>query len=172
MIRSNPVGVANSRPRRADALIQREKERETNVLLRLHLLRCGHQTHSEILYIFATVKITNGGTTTILATVLLPGGSATCTVQCQPRVVSDFQCIWYTWGGTGGRQFDADEEAKQTVHTLVRENPKTCSDEIRKLVDVYKKCVELQGQYVSKQYSCYVHFTFFLVSTRITPSLF
>jgi hypothetical protein len=34
---------------------------------------------------------------------------------------------------------------------LIREKPKTCcSIGIRKLVDHYKKCVELQGDYVEK----------------------
>jgi hypothetical protein len=50
-----------------------------------------------------------------------------------------------------GRQFGRDEEVKEAVHTWIREQPKPCfSDRIRKLVDRYKKCVELLGDYVEK----------------------
>jgi hypothetical protein len=45
-----------------------------------------------------------------------------------------------------GCRFGSREEAKEAVHTWIREQSKTFfSDRIRKLVDCYKKCVELQG---------------------------
>jgi hypothetical protein len=45
-----------------------------------------------------------------------------------------------------GRRFGCDEEVQEAVRTWIREQPKTfLSDVIRKLVDRYKKCVELQG---------------------------
>jgi hypothetical protein len=66
-----------------------------------------------------------------------------------------------------------DEEVKAKVHTWIQEQPKTCSfNGIRKLVAQYKQHVELQGDYVEKQYSCYVHVTYFVVSKRIFPLLF
>jgi hypothetical protein len=51
-----------------------------------------------------------------------------------------------------GSQFGSAEEVKEEVHTWIREHPKPCfSGGIRKLVDNYKKCVELLGDYTEKQ---------------------
>jgi hypothetical protein len=48
-----------------------------------------------------------------------------------------------------GHWFSNDEEVKEAMHTWFWEQPKTCfSNGIRKLVDRYKKYVELQGDYV------------------------
>jgi histone-lysine N-methyltransferase SETMAR len=49
------------------------------------------------------------------------------------------------------RQFGSDEEEKEVVHTWIREQPKNFfSNGIKKLVDRYKKCVEMRGNYVEK----------------------
>jgi hypothetical protein len=47
------------------------------------------------------------------------------------------------------------------------------SNVIRKIADRYKKCVELQGDYVENNRAVvYIHFTFFVVSKTIFPILF
>jgi len=51
-----------------------------------------------------------------------------------------------------GCQFGSDCEVNEMVHKSIREQPKTFfSDWIRKLVDCWQKCMELQGDYVEKQ---------------------
>jgi len=51
-----------------------------------------------------------------------------------------------------GHWFGTDEEVKAEVYTWIQEQPETCSSNgIRKLLDQYKQCVELQGDYVEKQ---------------------
>jgi hypothetical protein len=45
-----------------------------------------------------------------------------------------------------GCQFGSDEEVKEGMHTWIHEQPKMFfSNGIRKLVNSYRKCVELQG---------------------------
>ena len=77
-------------------------------------------------------------------------------VQPKPSYSTDLEpCVCHALGPLKeawlGRQFGNDEEVKKAVHTWFREQSKpSFSDGIRKLVDRYKKCVELLGDYVEK----------------------
>jgi hypothetical protein len=50
----------------------------------------------------------------------------------------------------GSCRFTSDEEVKKAVHTWLREQLKSSSAGIQKLVEQYNKCIVLQGEYVEK----------------------
>ena len=49
-----------------------------------------------------------------------------------------------------GRRFISNQEVKEGVHAWLSAQPKTFSEDIRKLVQRWTKCVEKQGEYVEK----------------------
>jgi hypothetical protein len=49
-------------------------------------------------------------------------------------------------------RFTSDEEVKEVVHTWLREQSKSFSTGIQKLVEWNNKCIVLQGDYVEKLY--------------------
>jgi len=44
-----------------------------------------------------------------------------------------------------GRRFTSNDEVKEAVHTCLREQPKSFSTGIQKLIERYNKCIVLQG---------------------------
>jgi hypothetical protein len=49
-----------------------------------------------------------------------------------------------------GRRFSSNEDMKEAVHTWLRQQPKSFSAGIHKLVERYNKRIVLQGDYVEK----------------------
>jgi hypothetical protein len=50
-----------------------------------------------------------------------------------------------------GHRFGSHGDVQQAVHTWLREQPKSfCFEGMKKLVELYQKCITVKGDYVEK----------------------